>query len=60
MGPRAHGEAVAELLAVNERTIYWMANSGEPRGFKGLRFMGVDIRDWIEEQKKRAKDESDN
>jgi excisionase family DNA binding protein len=63
MGQALTVKQVAELLAVNERTVYRMANSGELPGFKvsgSWRFMADDIRDWIEEQKKRAKDEPDN
>lgn len=40
-----------------------MANAGELPGFEvsgSWRFMEEDIRDWIEEQRKRAKDEPDN
>jgi hypothetical protein len=51
----------AELLAVNERTAY--GQCGGAAGLQGSgswRFMEDDIRDWIEEQKKRAKDEPDN
>ena len=50
---------VAELLSVNERTVYRMAKSGELPAFKvsgSWRFMEDDIRQWIEEQKKRAKE----
>ena len=63
MGHALTVKQVAELLAVNERTVYRMANAGELPGFKvsgSWRFMEDDIRDWIEEQKKRARDEPDN
>jgi len=63
MGQALTVKQVAELLSVNERTVYRMANAGELPGFKvsgSWRFMEDDIRAWIEEQKKRAKDEPDN
>ena len=48
---------VAERLAVNERTVYRMANSGELPGFKVAgtwRFLEADIENWIEEQKSKT------
>ncbi|MEM1022470.1 MAG: helix-turn-helix domain-containing protein [Myxococcota bacterium] len=48
---------VAERLAVNERTVYRMANSGELPGFKVAgtwRFLEADIETWIEEQKSKT------
>lgn len=63
MGQALTVKQVAELLSVNERTVYRMANAGELPGFKvsgSWRFMEDDIRAWIEEQKKRAKDEPDS
>lgn len=58
MGEALTVKQVAELLSVNGRTVYRMANAGELPGFKvsgSWRFMEDDIRAWIEEQKKRAK-----
>lgn len=49
---------VADLLAVNERTVYRMANSGELPAFRvagSWRFLEEDIGNWIEQQKCEAK-----
>lgn len=54
---------VADLLSVNERTVYRMAKSGDLPAFKvsgSWRFMEDDIRAWIEDQKKRAKQSTDS
>ena len=48
---------IAGLLAVNERTVYRMANSGELPAFRvagSWRFLEEDIRNWIEQQKCEA------
>ncbi|WP_036217566.1 helix-turn-helix domain-containing protein [Marinospirillum minutulum] len=48
---------VAELLNVNERTIYRMAASGKIPGFKvadSWRFLPKDIQNWIEDQKAQS------
>ena len=53
---------VADLLSVNERTVYRMVNSGELPGFKvsgSWRFMEEDIHAWIEAQKRRARETPD-
>lgn len=50
---------VADLLTVNERTVYRMANNGELPAFRvagSWRFLEEDIRGWIEKQKREAKD----
>ncbi len=49
---------VAELLAVNDRTVYRMANAGELPGFKvagSWRFLEDDIMSWIDERKREAR-----
>lgn len=63
MGHALTVKQIAELLAVNERTVYRMANSGELPGFQvsgSWRFMEADIHAWIEDQKKRARDTTNN
>jgi len=45
---------IAELLNVNERTVYRMVSSGKLPGFKvadNWRFLVEDIEQWIESQK---------
>lgn len=54
---------VAELLNVNERTIYRMAVSGKLPGFKvadSWRFLPNDIQEWIDEQKAQSVANRDN
>ena len=50
---------VAELLNVNERTIYKLAQKGELPAFRvsgSWRFLPDDIMGWIDEQKSNAKE----
>ena len=50
---------VAELLNVNERTVYRMANRGDLPGFKvagSWRFKSSDLEEWIDLQKRAAAD----
>ncbi len=54
---------VAELLSVNERTVYRMAQAGKIPAFKvsgAWRFMEEDILHWIEEQKQAAASNAEN
>ena len=54
---------VAELLAVNERTVYRLANTGQLPGFKvggTWRFLKEDIEAWIARQKQRLHDQADS
>ena len=53
---------VAELLSVNERTIYKLAKKGELPAFRvsgSWRFLLDDIKGWIDEQKNNAKESID-
>ncbi len=57
MTPALTVKQVAELLNVNERTVYHLAQAGEIPAFKvsgTWRFMEEDIRRRIEEQKQAA------
>ncbi len=50
---------VAELLNVNERTVYRMANRNDLPGFKvagSWRFKPSDLEEWIDLQKRAAAD----
>jgi excisionase family DNA binding protein len=54
---------VADLLSVNERTVYRMAQRGELPGFKVAgtwRFLQQDIEAWIDQRKRDAAERSDN
>ncbi len=54
---------VAELLKVGEKTVYSMAQAGELPGFKvrgQWRFSRKDIDDWIETQKRMARELSED
>ena len=51
---------VAELLSVDSKTVYRLAQRGEMPGFKvagSWRFMRSDIEGWIEAQKLAPKDQ---
>ena len=57
MKPALTVKQVAELLSVNERTVYRLAQAGKMPAFKvsgTWRFLAEDIRRWIEEQKRAA------
>ncbi len=63
MKPALTVKQVADLLAVNERTVYRMAQAGKIPAFKvsgTWRFMEEDIRRWIEEQKQAAVSAADD
>lgn len=54
---------VADLLSVNERTVYRMAQRGELPGFKVAgtwRFLQEDIEAWIGQRKRDAAERSGN
>lgn len=54
---------VADLLSVNERTVYRMAQRGELPGFKVAgtwRFLQQDIEAWIDQRKRDAAERSGN
>jgi excisionase family DNA binding protein len=48
---------VAEILQVNERTVYRLATCGELPGFRvgaAWRFLDEDLTQWIDEQKRSS------
>ena len=54
---------VAELLNVNERTVYRLVQQGELPGFRvsgSWRFLEADITAWIDEQKRLAVSDIDH
>lgn len=57
MNPALTVKQVAEILNVNDRTVYRLVQQGELPGFRvsgGWRFLEVDILAWIENQKRLA------
>ncbi|MFW3615533.1 helix-turn-helix domain-containing protein [Billgrantia antri] len=51
---------VAEILSVNERTVYRMVSKGELPGFRvagSWRFLREDLEAWIAQQKAAARSE---
>ncbi len=57
MKPALTVKQVAELLNINERTVYRMVQQGELPGFRvanSWRFLEEDIRSWIDGQKSVA------
>lgn len=54
MKPALTVQQVAEILSVNERTVYKMVSKGELPGFRvagSWRFLREDLEGWIAEQK---------
>lgn len=54
MKPALTVQQVAEILSVNERTVYRMVSKGELPGFRvagNWRFLSEDLEAWIAEQK---------
>jgi len=54
MKPALTVQQVAEILSVNERTVYRMVSKGELPGFRvagSWRFLSEDLEAWIAEQK---------
>lgn len=58
MKPALTVQQVAEILSVNERTVYRMVSKGELPGFRvagSWRFLREDLEAWIAEQKAAAR-----